>query len=303
MSSDDLIESHLQKHAIEIADAIPTPELLAALSRIQATFETGNLLHNDGLVLFGSQPRGTLCASLYGPQIDVLAVLPYVEHGSQFQGGSTDDLVEFLAAALASAGRTALKDDRGIGVEVNGLRFRLFPSFKTEASDYLFAYQNGADWKLTNPKRLDALVTQANVAIHGAFPLLVRLLKAWNAHARIGLTGFHVEVMAVKHFIDYPERYTLASMLTGFFNALPGYIAAPSYDPSTGMRIDEYLGTGLDTSIRQRAADLAYASSCVARRAHGTGAVLPGESVRLWSEILFDVARRENLQLGSSSAS
>ena len=111
-------------------------------------------------------------------------------------------------------------------------------------------------------------MTQINKTMAKDFIPLVKMVKAWNREVGKPIKGFHLECMMYDRYRTYTQTYTYDSMLRFFFEALPGYLKAASYDPVTGDRVDGYLGSDVPGSDRRTATTNAETAARLAREAY-----------------------------------
>ncbi len=142
----------------------------------------------------------------------------------------------------------------------------------------------GQSWLRTDPYEYSARVSRRDVEMSGALILMVLMCRAWNKASGHLLAGFHAETLVLNHFASYSKRFSLPSMMAGFFDELAGYVANPCVDPTSGNRIDEYLDDGAPS---KRALVLARAqqTAAVARKAYALESVSAEQALAEWSTI------------------
>lgn len=264
----------------------PDPE--SRIGTIQEALAKGLTLHRSGAKVIGSAHRSTAAWTLPSMAVDVVIPLNAYEYRAHYKAGGSRHLVtafvELLSAKefeIGTSTQTYVEVPSDAGV------LRLMPAFRLDDGDLLMPVSDGEQWVRSRPDDFWRYVYNVHQRTVGSFTLTTRIVKHWNGMRPFAIRGFHLETMLARHFERYERRYTFESMITGFLNELPRYLGQACVDPTTGNRIDEYLGVGIDVSLRERAIDEAASAAAIARRAFGLGDLDPRHSMREWSR-LFD---------------
>lgn len=219
-------------------------------------------------ILTGSYRRGTQIPPL--DDIDVLLVLDPQTYREYYYDTPhhTASLLRLLRKALQDAypnSEVALPHDRCIRIDFTGtgIGFDVTPAFQLSEDVFVIPDSRLGRWIQTNPKEHQRQVAHANQNVCGQWLVpLVKLLKLWNqGHGNL-LTGFHLEVMALRALRHAPSDARAG--VAFLFDALATDVRYRTPDPwPQGMDVDEYL----DASTRERAAERLREAAGLARAA------------------------------------
>lgn len=154
-----------------------------------------------------------------------------------------------IVDAEVSTGRIAITVHYPDGMEI-----QLVPAARAERG-YKVPSWDGERWSRINPRTFRKALTRRNNQCNGNLIPVIKLAKAiisdWPA--RVRLTGYHVESLAIDAFKGYSGTKTVAKMLPAFFEKATKSVLSPIRD-STGqsVNVDSYLGRS-QSEIRRKA--------------------------------------------------
>lgn len=126
----------------------------------------------------------------------------------------------------------------------DGMEIQLLPAMR--AADGKVRIPDGnAAWSTVDPQGFRDALTRRNGECGGKLVPTIKLAKAVlaNMDSDLGLTGYHVESLAIEAFRRYDGTRTTAAMLPAFFERARSLVLAPISD-STGqsVHVDSALG-------------------------------------------------------------
>ncbi|HYQ96946.1 MAG TPA: hypothetical protein VEO92_01155, partial [Candidatus Nitrosocosmicus sp.] len=252
---------------------------------VVATLKKKLALHGQEARVIGSWDRNTLTRYLVEGDVDLMVIL---HHGKNQHWDTASG-----AAAALSAVKSILKDrypntemvidTNCVTMKLDQFKFDVVPAFANVAGYYTIPDTRRQAWIPTNPIKFQELVTQVNKVMSGDFVPLIKMMKGWNREQGWPIRGFHLECMMYHRYKSYTQSYTYNSMMKTLFDALPGYLLQPTYDPVTFDRVDGYLD-----SAGTRAAVVAKAKTAAAKaaEAYGDEEKYPSVAIREWKDLL-----------------
>ena len=234
-----------------------------------------SLLEVQAAILTGSYRRGTQIPPL--DDIDLLLVLDreaysdYYQHTREHTGAVVRLTFDALRKAYPQSEIRSYERGVRISFTGTGIGFDVTPAFQLAEDVFTIPDRQQGRWILTNPKEHQRQVSAANQNVCGQWLVpLVKLLKLWNqGHGRRELTGFHLEVMALRALRHAPAdaREGLAYL----FEALSTAVMARTPDPwPQGLDVDEYLSSDARSRAAARLSEAAgLARDAVAAEAAG----------------------------------
>jgi hypothetical protein len=185
--------------------------------------------------------------------IDCLVIL----NGSELHGDAPSDALKSMAAVI---GRETDKDGEvsvgRMAVTVryaDGMEIQLLPAVDDGGGRLRVPSNDGQGWSKINPQTFRAILTKRNEECGGKLVPTIKLAKAVlaNSFEGEGLSGYHVESLAIEAFRDYNGAKTTAAMLPTFFERARTLVLEPMRD-STGqsVHVDTDLGPP-NSSARQ----------------------------------------------------
>jgi hypothetical protein len=135
----------------------------------------------------------------------------------------------------------------------DGHEVQLLPAVRTQAG-FRIASSDGKRWSEIRPERFAQKLTEVNKACGGKVIPTIKLVKPINEGlpARLRLSGYHIESLAVEAFKSYSGRQTTKAMLQHFFTAAAELVKRPILDKTgQSVHVDDSLGAA--NSARRRA--------------------------------------------------
>jgi len=160
----------------------------------------------------------------------------------------------------------------------DGTEIQLLPSLRTE-SKVLIPTAGAKEWKETNPKAFQKMLTTANDRLNQSLVPTIKLIKSINGGfpEQKRLTGYHIESLAVDAIKGYRGAKTVKSLLTHILENASKRVLNPIQDTTGQSRIvDAYLGKA--NSVERRV--VADALSSVVRKLNAA------KTVDEWKSIL-----------------
>lgn len=219
--------------------------------------------------LIGSYDRHTLTRYLSEADVDVMVVLHYGHNkGWHTPDGTIKALDRFKAILDVAYPTTHKRRDRNcIRMDFSEFKVDVVPAFSWKGGYYEIPDSVRRKWVNTNPFAFAQKVSEINQDMDQTFVPSIKMVKGWNRKAGGLFRSFHLECMMHDRFQYYVEGYTYPSMLNMFFEALPGYLSRPFYDPVMGDRVDTYLNNTATVTRRRIAMLRAHAAAVAAREA------------------------------------
>lgn len=254
---------------------------------VRASLSKRVALTAPGLLLVGSQPRGTEIAP--GAAIDLLATLDFGRHRPLYQPDRPELVLDYVCGVLTeylpegTAARRA--DGQAVSIRFDDLDIDLIPAFPKHGGAFMIPNAEVGHWAAIDPRRYDLIMTRANAHLAGMLKPVVRMLKIWNRHHGQLFKGFHLEVLALNALHTYYPDCNYASAVRQVFSLLAFVMQYPTRDPvGVGEAVDIYL----DVRSRRRAAIvLCEAAFEQAREAEQAGRRALGQrqAFGLWQEL------------------
>ncbi|HAC46778.1 MAG TPA: hypothetical protein DCF65_12035 [Chloroflexi bacterium] len=228
-----------------------------------------------GMHPFGSVTRGTSVQPFSDVDVDLLVA--FVSHPAHIMMVYPDN------RAFLRAFQEALRPLGGESKVYEGQCIRLTfdrpPSIDVFAAfdlwdlhkDFWFPHGEPNHWFRSNPVMVDRFILQRNRELGGYLLRVLRGLKAWNRHRRVGFRGYHLELLAALTFKQLTANWVL-EMWSFFRLAAIGdrsFFATPSPDGFV-QDLSLYL---TDADITRIGAECrwAYDEAGAAFRAHQVG--------------------------------
>jgi hypothetical protein len=245
-----------------------------------------SLLQDEPSKLIGSYDRHTLTRYLSEADVDVMVILHYGHNeGWYTPSGTTRALDRFKAILDSAYPSTSKRRDRNcIRMEFSEFKLDVVPTFRWRGGYYKIPDSVRQEWVDTNPLAFAEKITQVNTRMDRTFVPLIKMVKGWNREVGWPIQSFHLECMMHDHFRHHVQGYTYPSMLTLFFEALPGYLSRPSYDPVMGDRVDTYLDNNA-TVTRRHVAMLRATAAVAAARAASQDSYAP-TAITKWKSLM-----------------
>lgn len=276
------------KSNLEITDRQETLVGTRRRNVVNALAAKLELHSSQSSLLTGSWDRRTLTRYLSEGDVDVMVVLHYGENkGWDTAVGTTQALDRFKSILLNAYPDTTLRRDRNcITMQFSEFRLDVVPAFRYDGGDYKIPDSVRQKWVWTNPITFAEKITEVNATMDGKFVPLIKMVKGWNRHQGWPIRSFHLECMMYHRYKTYTEGYTYSSMLTIFFEHLPGYLANTCYDPVLGDRVDTYLDNVATKTKRQIAIDKAQAAAAAAKEAYEDQGKYESVAIGEWRALL-----------------
>jgi predicted nucleotidyltransferase len=209
----------------------------------------------DTLLFGGSVAKHTYVDGL--SDVDSLVILDSAELRSMGPADARERFGEVLREKL---GAGEVKEVRvgNLAVTVvyrDGTEIQLLPAVR-RGDQVQISSVDGQSWKWIEPRRFAERLTEVNRAQRGQVVPAIKLAKAIisGLPEGLGLSGYHVEALAVAAFTGYTGSTTPREMLTHLFGSAAGGVLRPAPD-STGQsgHIDEELGPANSEQRQTRA--------------------------------------------------
>jgi hypothetical protein len=165
---------------------------------------------------FGSSQRGTLIRPIGTIDVDLLlafegspVVMIYFDDGQNFLRAIADLLSGLPCKCTLFEGECVRLDygrppllDIFAGIDWFGNR-----------AQFSFPHGRREIWYRSNPVVFDEWLLRRNRELQGRLTLMLRMLKSWNRHRRVGLRSFHLETLGAREFQEL-HGYWPAEILT-----------------------------------------------------------------------------------------
>lgn len=212
--------------------------------------------------------------------IDCLLVLD----GSKLHGDAPADALAKMADVIKGVAEGATVDVGRMAVTVrysDGMELQLLPAVSAEGGHVRVPSADGEGWSKINPQAFREALTRRNEECAGKLVPTIKLAKAVlaNLEEATGLSGYHVESLAIEAFRNYSGIKTTSAMLPALFERARSLVLDPIRD-STGqsVHVDSDLGPP-NSAERQEAS---YALGRVARQMRTASAA---GSVDRWKDL------------------
>jgi hypothetical protein len=226
----------------------------------------------------GSVSKNTFVNGL--SDIDALVLL----QPKDAQGKSPAELRSLFAEKLRSRfGNDAIREGHlAVTLNVYGHEVQLLPAVR-EGARLKISSHDREHWSSIRPQAFATQLTKRNQELDSKLVPTIKLAKGIlsGLPEQRQLSGYHVEVLAVKVFDGYTGDKTPKDMLRHFFDKVPEAVRQPIGDV-TGQSVyaDEYLGQARSVQ-REIVAD---AVDRIARRIRNADGA---QSVDRWRELVF----------------
>jgi Second Messenger Oligonucleotide or Dinucleotide Synthetase domain len=244
-------------------------------------------LHPDRSRVIGSWDRTTLTRYLSEGDVDVMAILHHGENKHwETPNGTSAALARFESILEESYPETEIRVDQHC-VTMTFAEFRLdvVPAFYYTDGHYRIPDTVQRKWLKTDPIAFAERITAINKTMDGDFVPLIKMVKGWNRNVGWPIKSFHLECLMHGRYKSYTRSYTYDSMLKAFFDALPGYLSQPCYDPVTSERVDGYLDAGF-SGKRSAVITNAKEAAAKAAEAYVDEDKYPTVAIREWKDLL-----------------
>jgi hypothetical protein len=217
--------------------------------------------------------------------VDIMVILHYDKNKVwDTPVGTSAALARIKAILQATYSSTPMViDDNCVTLKLDQFKVDVVPAFYNSSGYYTIPDTRRRAWLPTNPIKFQALITAVNKTMTQNFVPLIKMVKGWNREQNWPIRGFHLECMMYNRYKSYTQSYTYNSMLKVFFEALPGYLALPTYDPVTSDQVDTYLDVGTN-----RATAIAKARTAAAKAAEAMAdeEKYPSVAIDEWKALL-----------------
>lgn len=185
--------------------------------------------------------------------IDCLLILD----GSQLHGDAPSDALAKMSEVIQGVAVGAEVEVGRMAVTVrysDGMELQLLPAVRAEGGHLRVLSADGEGWSRINPQAFRDALTRRNEQCGGKLIPTIKLAKAVlaNLSEDIGLSGYHVESLAIEAFRAYGGIRTTAAMLPAFFERARSLVLQPIKD-STGqsVHVDGDLGPANSTDRQE----------------------------------------------------
>ena len=269
--------SHLLADCLADYNSRDSDAIGSILERIKAELGTEFDLPVE-LRFGGSVSKNTFVKGL--SDVDALVLL----RPEDTRGKSPAELRSLFAEKLrARFGSNAVTEGHlAVTLTVYGHDIQLLPAMG-DGSRLKISSHDGEHWSSIRPRAFSGELTKRNRELDSKLVPTIKLAKGILSALpeKRQLSGYHVEVLAVKVFEGYKEKKTPTDMLRHFFDKVPEALRRPIGDVTgQSMYTDEYLGPAKSVQ-REIVAD---AVDRIARRIRNADGA---RSVDRWRELVF----------------
>ena len=171
-----------------------------------------------------------------------------------------DTAIEISGEAAVSLGRMAITIRF-----TDGMELQLLPAMRTKDGEISIPTSDGVGWSTVNPQSFREALTRRNGECGGKLVPTIKLAKAVLASmdADLGLSGYHVESLAIEAFRGYTGTKTTAAMLPAFFERARTLVLEPIKD-STGQSV--HVDSDLGQAHNERRQRISLALGRIARQ-------------------------------------
>ena len=181
------------------------------LQRIQTTRDTiDSVLSNDTRIYLDTQKQTSFLTGSYSrntiirpiDDIDLYVRVHYIKHA---EGQSPRSILLLMASALRKRYPRNTKvnvDAPCIVVRFLDYKFEIVPAvgYNNDPDLYDIPAPGHKEWMRCYPNVPDKWLSSSNHANDRMFIPLVKILKQWNRHNKVGLKSFHLELLTEKVF-------------------------------------------------------------------------------------------------------
>ena len=144
--------------------------------------------------------------------IDVLVQLPY-ETYAKFNGYSSNGQSALLQEVKSVLEKTySVSNLKGDGQIISlpfsdGINFEVLPAFLNKDDSYTFPNSNnGGSWKITDPKKEIAAISEINNKCNKNLKRLCRMSRAWRDKNNVPISGILIDVFAHNFISSWNEK-------------------------------------------------------------------------------------------------
>ena len=207
-----------------------------------------------------------------------------IVNGSDLQGGTPGEALANIIRVVPRVAPDATVEAGRMAVTVrypDRMELQLLPAVSDGDGRLRVADASGTGWSRIDPRGFRDVLTRRNEACAGKLVPTIKLAKAVMANVPEceGLSGYHVESLAIEAFRGYDGVRTTAAMLPAFFERARTLVLEPMRD-STGQSVHVDAGMGPPNSAARQAAS--HALGRVARQMRTASAA--GSSER-WAQL------------------
>lgn len=269
--------SHLLADCLADYNSRDTEAIGSILERIKSDLGTEFELPVE-LRFGGSVSKNTFVNGL--SDVDALVLL----QPKDTRGKSPAELRSIFAEKLgARFGNDAVREGHlAVTLSVYGHEIQLLPAV-ADGTRLKISSHDGEHWSSIRPRAFSSELTKRNQELGSKLVPTIKLAKGILSALpeQRQLSGYHVEVLAVKVFEGYKGDKTPTNMLRHFFDRVPEALRKPIGDVTgQSMYTDEYLGPAKSMQ-REIVAD---AVDRIARRIRNADGA---QSVDRWRELVF----------------
>lgn len=259
-----------------------------ARANVVAALKKKLTLHTEESKVIGSWARDTMTRYLSEGDVDVMVILHYGKNEDWDTDEGTITCLDRFRTILADAySKTTIRRDRNcITMRFKEFRLDVIPAFKMKQGYYTIPDSIRKEWVSTDPFTFAKGLTKINQTMDGSLVPLIKMIKGWNRNVGWPVRSFHLECMMYNRYKDYDQGYNYPSMIKVFFDALPGYLSKPCYDPVKGDRVDDYLDNYASPTLRQIAIRKAKKAAEDAAEAYDDQEKYPSIAIGEWKDLL-----------------
>lgn len=162
----------------------------------------------------------------------------------------------------------------------DGMEVQLLPAMRRDSGKVSIPTSDGVGWSTVDPQSFREALTRRNGECGGKLVPTIKLAKAVLASmdADLGLSGYHVESLAIEAFRGYAGTKSTAAMLPAFFERARSLVLEPIKD-STGQSV--HVDADLGQAHNERRQHISLALGRIARQMRTASAVASRER---WSD-------------------
>jgi hypothetical protein len=176
--------------------------------------------------------------------IDCLITIDGGDLADHTPSGAIEKIAEI--AASVSNGATVKPGRMAATVTFSdGMEIQLLPAMRAADGKVTIPTSNGEGWATVDPQRFRDALTRRNGECGGKLVPTIKLAKAVLASMDndLGLSGYHVESIAIEAFRGYAGTRTTAAMLPAFFERARTLVLEPIKDSTDqSVHVDSDLG-------------------------------------------------------------
>lgn len=165
----------------------------------------------------------------------------------------------------------------------SGFEIQILPALKDGQGLRIPSSRRDNSWShVIHPKKFALALRYSNIKMQGKLIPVIKLAKSVIASFsdQRRLSGYHVEALAIKTFLNYTGVKDTKSMLKHFFNEGSKNVLQPIKDKSgQSIHVDDYLGTS--NSLNRKM--ISDSMATVARKMQNADG---SREIRIWEQIL-----------------